>query len=82
MHVGANFRSTRYIFGSSLAHVAFSARRRGDLIFYGNPITHMAIYLGDNRILEDVRPQARLASLYADGLPVQSQVVRPFPGPI
>lgn len=82
MHVGVNFRSTHYIYSSSLTHVPFSARRRGDLIFYGNPITHMAIYLGDNRILEDVRPRARLASLYADGLPVQPQVVRPFPGRI
>ena len=83
MHVGANFRSTRYIYSStSLVHVPFSQRRRGDLVFYGNPITHMAIYLGDGRIIEDVRPRARTASLFADGLPAQPEVVRPFPGPL
>jgi cell wall-associated NlpC family hydrolase len=62
--------------------VPLAQRRRGDLVFYGYPITHMAIYLGGGRILEDVRPVAREASLYADGLPAQPLVVRPFPGPL
>lgn len=82
MHVGATFRSTHFIYASPLTHVPLAARRRGDLIFYGFPITHMAIYLGGGRILEDVRPVARVASLYADGLPAQPLVVRPFPGPV
>jgi hypothetical protein len=80
MHVGASFRSTHYIYASALTHLPFSARRRGDLIFYGYPISHMAIYLGGGRILEDVRPQAREASLFAHGLRAQPMVVRPIPG--
>lgn len=80
MHVQADFRSTQYIYASPLRHVRLAERRRGDLIFYGSPITHMAIYLGGGRILEDVRPVARVATLYADGLPAQPLVVRPFPG--
>ncbi len=80
MHVAAGFRSTRYLYDSDLPHVAFDERRRGDLVFYGNPITHMSIYLGKGRIVEDVRPVARVADLMADGLPAQPLVVRPFPG--
>jgi cell wall-associated NlpC family hydrolase len=79
MHVGADFRSTHYLYASGLVHVRFPDRKRGDLIFYGHPITHMAIYLGGGRIIEDVRPVEREASLYADGLSVQPWVVRPFP---
>lgn len=79
LHVGADFRTTQYLYDSNLAHVPFSERRRGDLIFYGDPITHMAIYLGHGRILEDVRPVARVARVFADGLPAQPYVLRPFP---
>jgi cell wall-associated NlpC family hydrolase len=79
LHVGADFRSTHAIYESRLPHVPLAQRRRGDLVFFGSPISHMAIYLGDDRILEDVRPVARIASLYADGLPAQPLVVRPFP---
>ena len=82
MHVGADFRSTHYLYTSSLPRVSFGHRRRGDLVFYGDPITHMAIYLGGGRILEAVRPRTREASLYADGLPARPWVVRPFPGPL
>ncbi len=82
MHVGASFRSTHYIYESTLQHVRLSHRRRGDLIFYGRPITHMAIYLGNGRIIEDVRPAAREASIWADGLRAQPLVVRPFTGRI
>jgi cell wall-associated NlpC family hydrolase len=79
LHVQADFRSTRFIYASRLLHVPFAQRRRGDLVFFGSPITHMAIYLGGGRIVEAVRPAIRIASLYADGLAVQPYVVRPFP---
>lgn len=79
LHVGADFRSTHAIYESTLPHARLADRRRGDLIFYGEPITHMAIYLGHGRILEAVRPVAREARLYADGLVAQPLVVRPFP---
>jgi len=79
LHVQADFRTTVALYASGLPHVPFSQRRRGDLVFYGSPITHMAIYLGGGRILEAVRPVVRTASLWADGLSAQPYVVRPFP---
>ena len=79
-HVQADFATTKALYASSLPHVPFSQRRRGDLIFYGSPISHMAIYLGGGRILEAVRPVVRTASLWADGLTAQPYVLRPFPG--
>ena len=80
LHVQADFRTTNALYVSRLPHVPFSQRRRGDLIFYGSPISHMAIYLGGGRILEAVRPEVRTASVFADGLSAQPYVVRPFPG--
>lgn len=80
LHVQADFRTTQALYASRLPHVPFSQRRRGDLIFYGSPISHMAIYLGAGRIIEAVRPGIRVASLWADGLPAKAYVVRPFPG--
>lgn len=78
-HVRADFRTTQYLYDSRLTHVPFGQRRRGDLVFYGSPISHVAIYLGDGRIVEAVRPMIRVAALRADGLPVQPYVLRPFP---
>ncbi len=79
LHVGADFRTTHYLYASGMLHVPFSQRRRGDLIFYGSPITHMAIYLGDGQIVEAVRPAIRIGSTFGDRLPAQPYVVRPFP---
>ena len=79
LHVGADFRTTHYLYVSGLPHVPLSQRRRGDLVFYGSPITHMAIYLGNGQIVEAVRPVIRIGSLYGDGLSAQPYVVRPFP---
>ncbi len=80
LHVQASFTTTKMLYASALPHVPFSQRRRGDLVFYGSPISHMAIYLGNGRILEAVRPFVRTAALLADGLPAQPYVLRPFPG--
>ena len=79
LHVGADFRTTHYLYQSGLLHVPLSQRRRGDLVFYGSPITHMSIYLGNGQIVEAVRPVIRVGPLYGDGLSVQPYVVRPFP---
>lgn len=81
LHVGADFRTTHFLYESDLMHVPLDKRRRGDLVFFGSPITHMAIYLGHGRILEAVRPVIRVADLHADGLSIQPMVVRPFPAP-
>ena len=44
----------------SMKHVPYSERRRGDLIFYRNPtgsiIIHVAIYLGDGKVIESWPP--------------------------
>ncbi|MBA2773465.1 MAG: C40 family peptidase, partial [Nocardioidaceae bacterium] len=58
MRVGADSRATPDVHESALAQVPQSERRRGNLLFYGSSITHMAIYLGHDRILEDVGPVA------------------------
>ena len=79
LHVQASFRDTNYIYASKLLHVPFAQRRRGDLVFYGSTLSHMAIYLGNGQIVEAVRPTIRIATLYADGLDAQPYVVRPFP---
>jgi len=79
LHVQASFRDTTYIYASRLLHVPFAQRRRGDLIFYGSSLSHMAIYLGNGQIVEAVRPVIRVATLFADGLSAQPYVVRPFP---
>jgi cell wall-associated NlpC family hydrolase len=79
LHVQASFRDTNYMYASNLLHVPFAQRRRGDLVFYGSTLSHMAIYLGNGQIVEAVRPGIRIASLYADGLSVQPYVLRPFP---
>ena len=44
----------------SMKHVNYSERKRGDLIFYNAPgtktIIHVAIYLGDNKVIESWPP--------------------------
>jgi cell wall-associated NlpC family hydrolase len=78
-HIQADFATTNYLYASRLMRVPLSQRRRGDLVFFGSSLTHMAIYLGNGQIVEAVRPVIRIASLYADGLLIQPYVLRPFP---
>ncbi len=80
LHVQATFATTKALYASRLPRVPLAQLRRGDLIFYGSPISHMAIYLGNGRIVEAVRPAVRTASTFADGLVAQPYVLRPFPG--
>jgi cell wall-associated NlpC family hydrolase len=60
-------------------HVPVDDRQRGDLLFYGNPeIYHVAIYLGDGRMMEAVGwSTARVADVRHEDL--MPTVVRPFP---
>lgn len=80
LHVQATFATTKALYASGLPRVPLAQVRRGDLIFYGSPISHMAIYLGNGQIVEAVRPVVRTASTFADGLVAQPYVLRPFPG--
>ncbi|GAB3581860.1 C40 family peptidase [Calidifontibacter terrae] len=64
-------------------HYPFSQRKAGDLVFWGGGLgstTHVAIYLGNNKIIEAAPPRdknsIRITSVYSPGSPLQT-VVRP-----
>ena len=60
---------------SRFMHVSTSQLQRGDLILYSG---HVAIYLGNNTIIEAVSPRVRTVGSIAPLKPVLA-VVRPFP---
>ena len=64
---------------TAMLHVPLAQRRPGDLVFWYSDVSHMAVYLGNDRIVEAVRPLVRTASLWVHGTPLPT-VVRPFPG--
>lgn len=59
---------------SRFMHVSFSQRQRGDLICWNG---HIAIYLGNDQIIEATPPRVRIASVYSYGTILA--VLRPFP---
>lgn len=79
-HVEVDFATAAALAASpALVHVPLAQRRAGDLVFWGTPkVTHVALSLGDDRIVEAVRPAVRTASLWAHGDPLPT-VARPFP---
>jgi cell wall-associated NlpC family hydrolase len=80
LHIRATFNTAEAIYRSSaLLHVPLGQRRAGDLVLWGNDFSHLALYLGNDRIVEAVRPSIRTASLWVHGTPLPT-VVRPFPG--
>jgi cell wall-associated NlpC family hydrolase len=80
LHQRRDFATASAIYSSGLRRVPLAERKRGDLVFYGpqGSITHMAIYLGGDRVLEAVRPEVRKHSLWNHGVPLKPRVVRPF----
>lgn len=80
LHQRRDFPTASRIFDSGLPRRPFADRQRGDLIFFGpsGSISHMGIYLGHGRILEAVRPQVRIASIWGRETPIKPRVVRPF----
>lgn len=54
-------------------HVKLADRKRGDLVFYPG---HVAIYLGNDQIIEATPPRVRTASVFWLGAP--TAVARPF----
>ena len=80
LHQRRDFPTASAIFDSGLRRVPLADRKRGDLVFYGpaGSISHMAIYLGNDRVLEAVRPEVRKHSLWDHGVPLKPRVVRPF----
>lgn len=65
-----------------LKRVAYSQRRRGDLVFYYQPgthtIWHVAIYLGNNRVIESWPPCAMVAPISNSQRNVIAGIKRPF----
>lgn len=49
---------------SKFKHLSFSQWRRGDLICYPD---HIAIYLGNDKIIEAYPPRVRISSVYSSG---------------
>jgi hypothetical protein len=80
LHQRQDFPTASVIYRSGLRRVPLDQRRRGDLVFYGpnGSITHMAIYLGHDRVIEAVRPRVQKAGLWSHGVPLKARVVRPF----
>lgn len=80
LHQRQDFGTATAIFESGLRRVPLSERKRGDLVFYGpkGSMTHMAIYLGNDRVVEAVRPQVQVASMWGHGVPLKTRVARPF----
>jgi putative cell wall-binding protein/cell wall-associated NlpC family hydrolase len=80
LHVQASFATAAVMYHSTaMLHVPLAQRRPGDLVFWYSDVSHMAVYLGNDRIVEAVRPLVRTASLWVHGTPLPT-VVRPFPG--
>ncbi len=80
LHIQASFNTAEAIYRSTaLPHVPLADRRPGDLVFWGSDFSHVALYRGNDRIVEAVRPSVRTASLWVHGSPLPT-VVRPFPG--
>ena len=52
---------------SGFLHVSFSQRQRGDLIFWSG---HVAIYLGNDQIIEASGSDVHITSVYAYGTPL------------
>lgn len=80
LHQRQDFGTATAIYESGLRRVPLSERKRGDLVFYGpaGAMSHMALYLGRDRILEAVRPEVRVSSMWGHSVPLKPKVVRPF----
>ncbi|MPW14271.1 hypothetical protein GDZ32_04500 [Lactobacillus helveticus] len=65
-----------------LKRVAYSQRRRGDLVFYcqtgTHTIWHVAIYLGHNRVIESWPPCVMVAPISNNQRNVIAGIKRPF----
>jgi len=63
---GYEYESRNFWASPQMKTVAISQRVRGDLIFYQNragTVIHVAIYLGNNRVIEAVPSGVRIANI-------------------
>lgn len=54
----------------------------GDLVFWGNPATHVAMYLGDGKILSAPKPGAKVHVTSIYGQPTYGRVPGLISGPV
>jgi cell wall-associated NlpC family hydrolase len=85
LHQTQAYRTTDALLADpGLRHVPVGTVRRGDLVFYASRTTgavnHVALALGNGRLIEAVEPQVRLARLGDRSTQVVYPVaIRPFP---
>ncbi|MFD1433116.1 C40 family peptidase [Lacticaseibacillus yichunensis] len=79
---GNEWNSRLLAASSKFKTVAYSARQRGDLIFYKEPGTglvwHVAIYLGHDQVIEAWPPKVMVAPIKNSHRNWVSRVARPF----
>lgn len=81
-HPGNEWNSRNLWADKKLKKVAYSKRKRGDLVFYYQPgthtIWHVAIYLGNNRVIESWPPSVMVQPIVNGQRNVIAGVKRPF----
>ncbi len=81
-HPGNEWNSRNLWADKHLKRVPYSQRRRGDLVFYYQPgtrtIWHIAIYLGNNRVIESWPPCVMVQPIVNGQRNVIAGIKRPF----
>ena len=78
---GHEYESRNMWASSKFLHVPYSERQRGDLIFYqgsGGIVIHVAIYLGNNQVIESWPNQVVVWPIIVDARSNVKGVIRPF----
>lgn len=79
---GNEWNSRKLFASKKFKHVPYSQRQRGDLIFYYQPgthtIWHVAIYLGNNKVIESWPPRVMVQPIKNSHRNVIAGVARPF----
>lgn len=81
-HPGNEWNSRNLWADKHLKRVPYSQRQRGDLVFYYQPgthtIWHVAIYLGNNRVIESWPPRVMVQPIVNSQRNVIAGIKRPF----
>ncbi len=80
IHQTTTFGTSTAMYKLRALRKPFAQRQRGDLVFWGNgsSVSHVALYLGDDRVVEAVRPIVHESGLDTQGYPVKPFVIRVF----
>lgn len=81
-HPGNEWNSRNLWADKKLKRVSYASRRRGDLVFYYQPgtrtIWHVAIYLGNNMVIESWPPRIMVQPISKSQRNVIAGIKRPF----